>query len=117
MNRKMDNMERNIEQVKRDVEGKDYREHLNQLNQAIESVKGGLTDSLPENIGQSMFFDVLSPFGCIWWWFADETCAVISASSPRMGMFVFIVLAVQIMLAGAYIVYKRRRATMPKKYL
>ena len=42
---------------------------------------------------------------------------VISASAPRMGMFVFIVLAVQIMLAGAYIVYKKRRANMPKKYL
>lgn len=43
--------------------------------------------------------------------------AVISASAPRMGMFVFIVLAVQIMMAGAYVVYKRRRASMPKKYL
>lgn len=34
-----------------------------------------------------------------------------------MGMFVFIVVAVQIMLAGAFIVYKRRRNSMPKKYL
>lgn len=34
-----------------------------------------------------------------------------------MGMFVFIVVAVQVMLAGAFIVYKRRRNSMPKKYL
>lgn len=34
-----------------------------------------------------------------------------------MGMFVAIIVAVQIMLAGVYIVYKRRRNSMPKKYL
>jgi len=34
-----------------------------------------------------------------------------------MGVFVFIIVAVQIMLAGVYIVYKRRRNGMPKKYL
>ena len=114
MNRKMENMERNIEQVKRDVEGKDYREHLNQLNQAIESVKGGLTDSLPENIGQSMCCVIsFLVFGIV----LTMSCVVISASAPRMGMFVFVIVAVQVMMAGAYIVYKRRRATMPKKYL
>jgi len=42
---------------------------------------------------------------------------VISASAPRMGMFLFVVIAVQIMMAGAYIVYKKRRNSMPKKYL
>jgi len=34
-----------------------------------------------------------------------------------MGTFVGVVVAVQILLAGAYVVYKRRRASMPKKYL
>ena len=34
-----------------------------------------------------------------------------------MGMFIAVVVAVQVMMAGAYIVYKRRRASMPKKYL
>lgn len=34
-----------------------------------------------------------------------------------MGMFLAVVVAVQIMLAGAYIVYKKRRNSMPKKYL
>lgn len=42
---------------------------------------------------------------------------VISASAPRMGMFLFVVIAVQIMMAGAYIIYKKRRNSMPKKYL
>ncbi len=44
-------------------------------------------------------------------------CLVISASAPRMGMFLFVVIAVQIMMAGAYIIYKKRRNSMPKKYL
>ncbi len=47
-----------------------------------------------------------------------ELChLVIRASAPRMGMFVFVVLAFQVMLVGAYVVYKRRRDRMPKKYL
>ena len=33
-------------------EGKDYREHLDKLNRAIENVKGGLSADLPENIGR-----------------------------------------------------------------
>ena len=53
MSRRLEAMERNLEQVKKDVEGKDYREHLNQLNQAIENVRGGITDNLPDTIGQS----------------------------------------------------------------
>jgi mannose-binding lectin 1 len=34
-----------------------------------------------------------------------------------MGMYLAVVVAVQIMIAGAYIVYKKRRASAPKKYL
>jgi mannose-binding lectin 1 len=34
-----------------------------------------------------------------------------------MGMYIAVVVAVQIMIAGAYIVYKKRRASAPKKYL
>jgi mannose-binding lectin 1 len=34
-----------------------------------------------------------------------------------MGKYIAVVVAVQIMLAGAYIIYKKRRASAPKKYL
>jgi mannose-binding lectin 1 len=34
-----------------------------------------------------------------------------------MGKYIAVVVAVQVMLAGAYIVYKKRRASAPKKYL
>ena len=54
--RRLEGVERSIENVKRDVEGKDYREHLDKLNQAIESVRGGIAEGLPENIGNSKFY-------------------------------------------------------------
>jgi mannose-binding lectin 1 len=114
LNRRLESMERSLEQVRRDVEGKDYREHLDKLNQAIEGVRGGIADNLPDTIGQSKFtHPSASCSGDV----VLTRVIVISASAPRMGMFIFIVLAVQIMLAGAYIVYKKRRANMPKKYL
>lgn len=43
--------------------------------------------------------------------------AVVTASTPRMGFFIFAIIAFQLLLVGAYIVYKRRRANMPKKFL
>ncbi|KAK3709948.1 hypothetical protein LTR37_010567 [Vermiconidia calcicola] len=95
MGRRVESMERTLEQVRRDVEGKDYRDHLEQLNAAIENVRGGITDSLS----------------------ADNIGRIMKTHGPRMGMFLLAVIAVQVMTAGAYILYKRRRASMPKKYL
>lgn len=43
--------------------------------------------------------------------------SVVTGSAPRMGTFVFIVIAVQVMLLGAYILYRKRRDSAPKKYL
>lgn len=42
---------------------------------------------------------------------------MITASSPRMGFFLFLVIAFQVLLVVSYVVYKRRRANMPKKFL
>ncbi|GAB7360834.1 hypothetical protein MBLNU230_g0820t1 [Neophaeotheca triangularis] len=94
MNRKLEGMDKTLSRVLRDVESKDYREHLNSLQQAVDTMKGGLTDHLPDTLGR-----------------------IVTASAPRMGMMIFIFVGVQVMLAGAYIVYKRRRAGAPKKYL
>lgn len=115
LGRRMENIERSVEQVRRDVEGKDYREHLNQLNAAIENVKGGLTDSLdPENIGRSKSGSYkLKDLGML----TRVPCAVMRTHGPRLGMFAAVVVAVQVVMAGAYIVYKKRRNSMPKKYL
>ena len=42
---------------------------------------------------------------------------VVTASAPRMGFFLFVIIGAQALLAVSYIVYKRRRASMPKKFL
>ncbi|TKA30483.1 hypothetical protein B0A50_02711 [Salinomyces thailandicus] len=94
LKRKIDGVEKVVQQVQRDVESKDYRQHMSDLQKAVDNVKGSITDHLPHTMGE-----------------------LISASAPKMGMFVFIIVAVQVMLAGVYIIYKRRRNSMPKKYL
>ncbi|RMY97180.1 hypothetical protein D0864_04892 [Hortaea werneckii] len=94
LKRKVDGIEKVVQQVQRDVESRDYRQHMNDLQMAVDNVKGSITDHLPDTLGE-----------------------LISASAPKMGMFVAIIVAVQIMLAGVYIIYKRRRNSMPKKYL
>jgi LPXTG-motif cell wall-anchored protein len=42
---------------------------------------------------------------------------VVSSTGPSMTTFLFIAVAVQIMVTGAYLVYKKRRGGAPKKYL
>jgi mannose-binding lectin 1 len=53
LSRRVENIERIVLAIQRDVEGKDYREHLTNLQQSIEGVRGGLTEHLPETISHS----------------------------------------------------------------
>jgi len=94
MNDKIESMDRVLNTVKGEVEGKDYRQHLNELNTAIANLHGGLTEHLP-----------------------DRILDIMRRHSPQFGMLVFIVVGVQVVLAGAYVVYKRRRHSSPKKFL
>lgn len=47
----------------------------------------------------------------------NEAIETVTASTPRMGFFLIVVIGAQVGLAATYIIYKRRRARMPKKYL
>ncbi|KAL9598962.1 MAG: hypothetical protein Q9219_004145 [cf. Caloplaca sp. 3 TL-2023] len=42
---------------------------------------------------------------------------IISTKSPKLGTFVVVIIVFQLLLAGIYVMYKRRRANGPKKYL
>ena len=53
IDRRIENIERTVDRVLRDVESKDYRAHLSELQSTINSVKGGLTDHLPATLGES----------------------------------------------------------------
>lgn len=74
--------------------GKDYRNQFTQLQKAIENSHVSLTEAL-----QTSLFDM------------------IAATTPRITLFICVVIALQIFLAAAYIIYKRRRNSIPKKFL
>ncbi|KAL4761066.1 putative lectin family integral membrane protein [Aspergillus foveolatus] len=91
---RLQRMEHTLLSIQRDLEGKDYRDRFNQLHETLRSSHQSLTENLKDNV-----------------------VSVITASTPRMGFFIFSIIAFQVFLAVSYIIYKRRRANMPKKFL
>ncbi|KAJ5770275.1 uncharacterized protein N7511_002326 [Penicillium nucicola] len=87
-------MEQLVQNIQRDVEGKDYSSRFNQLHETLRSSHLSLSENLQGHL-----------------------LSVITASSPRMGFFLFMLIAFQVLLAVSYVIYKRRRANMPKKFL
>jgi len=53
--RRVEGIERTVQQVQRDVEGRDYGRHLDDLQRAVDHVKGGLTEGLPDRLGSCEF--------------------------------------------------------------
>ncbi|KAJ5457915.1 hypothetical protein N7475_009303 [Penicillium sp. IBT 31633x] len=85
-------VEQLLQVVQRDLESKDGR--FNQLQETLRSSHLSLSENLQGHL-----------------------LSVITASAPRMGFFIFLVIAFQVLLVISYVIYKRRRANMPKKYL
>ncbi|OKL57639.1 hypothetical protein UA08_06980 [Talaromyces atroroseus] len=94
INERLRRIENVLSDLQRDGSGRDYRNQFNQLHKAIENSHVSLTEAL-----QTSIFNM------------------ITATTPRMGLFICVVIAFQLLLAGAYIIYKRRRNSMPKKFL
>ncbi|KAJ5227396.1 uncharacterized protein N7469_007402 [Penicillium citrinum] len=91
---RLQRIEQLLQNVQRDLEGKDYSTRFNQLHDTLRTSHLSLSESLQGSL-----------------------LSAITASTPRMGFFIFLVIAFQVLLAISYIVYKRRRANMPKKFL
>ncbi|KAF2835695.1 putative lectin family integral membrane protein [Patellaria atrata CBS 101060] len=87
-------LQNTVDNIKKDIEGKDYREHLANLHNAVREGHARLTESIPETMNH-----------------------IVTTKAPKMHIFVFIVIGFQVMLLGSYIVYRRRRESSPKKYL
>lgn len=92
--RNVEKVERTTMEILRDLESKDFKDMMNQIHRALENNQEGLSRSLPVVMG-----------------------AVVGSHKPSMTSFLFVAVAVQIMVTGAYIVYKKRRNSAPKKYL
>ncbi|THC99955.1 hypothetical protein EYZ11_000534 [Aspergillus tanneri] len=91
---RLQRIEQALQNIQRDLEGKDYRDQFNKLQDILRSSHVTLTNSLQGHL-----------------------LNVVTASSPRMGFFICLIIAFQVFLAVSYIIYKRRRANMPKKFL
>ena len=94
MDSRLLSIERTVQTIQRDVEGRDYKGKLDQLQQLFEASHSNLMTHLPTSMGH-----------------------IVKTSAPRMWVFVSWVVVVQLILAVAYVIYKRRRANAPKKYL
>jgi len=92
--RNVEKVERTTMQILRDLENKDFKDFMSQIHLALDRNHGNVMQSLPGMMGD-----------------------VVTKSGPSMTTFLFIAVAVQIMIVGAYIVYKKRRGGAPKKYL
>ncbi|KAJ5737031.1 uncharacterized protein N7483_002156 [Penicillium malachiteum] len=91
---RLQRIESMLQNIQRDLEGKDYSSRFNQLQDTLRTSHLSLTENLHGHLLNA-----------------------ITASTPRMGFFIFLIIAFQIFLAVSYVLYKRRRANMPKKFL
>lgn len=94
VNGRLSSIEGIIKTIQKDVEGSDYHARLDQLHQTMRDTHSSLLTALPVSVSQ-----------------------VVQAAAPRMGVFVWLVVAFQLVLVASYVVYKRRRMSAPKKYL
>ncbi|MCJ1362540.1 hypothetical protein MMC16_001644 [Acarospora aff. strigata] len=121
MDARLQAIERTVQAIQKDVEGKDYHGQLAKLQDTLHDSHSSLLESLPHAMNQSTNHPILyqdkimvpdlSRFA------SANGVIVVSTTKPRMGFFIFVVIVFQLLLAGSYVVYKRRRANAPKKYL
>ncbi|PGH02465.1 hypothetical protein GX51_04633 [Blastomyces parvus] len=90
---RMQRIENMIQAVQKDVKNSELKKQLSKLQDSLKNSHSGVIEQL------------------------QSTSHQIVSSTPRMGFFIFLIVAFQLALAASYIMYKRRRANMPKKFL
>ncbi|KAJ4347227.1 uncharacterized protein N0V89_011166 [Didymosphaeria variabile] len=92
--RNVEKVERTTMETLRDLESKDFKDLLRSVQLSIERGHGALSNNLPAAITD-----------------------IVDKGRPSMMIFIFVVIVVQVMVLGAYQLYKKRRNSAPKKYL
>lgn len=92
--RALDKIDQTTLHLLQELEQRDVQGMVQQLHRAIENGQEGLRKSLPLQLSD-----------------------VVRSHKPNMTTFLLIAVACQIMVTGAYLVYKKRRSSAPKKYL
>ena len=127
MDQRLQSIESTVAAIKKELESRDYQGHFAKLQESLKDTHSSLLEGLPQSMSQSTY-SVLSGSKQVIhkprsasvankYMELINTRIVVSTSAPRMGFFLFVVVGLQVLLAGAYIMYKRRRANGPKKYL
>jgi mannose-binding lectin 1 len=107
-------MEQLIANIQRDVGDRDYSSRFNQLHDTLRSSHLSLSENLQGHLLNGKPLENVFESSAQ---LANLAFIVITASTPRMGFFIFLVIAFQVVLVISYVIYKRRRANMPKKFL
>jgi mannose-binding lectin 1 len=81
-------------QIASTITSKDYTQHFDELRKTLKEHHTNLLYSVPESVSHAL-----------------------TTGGPKIGMMVTIVVLVQVGLAVAYVLYKKRRNSSPKKYL
>jgi mannose-binding lectin 1 len=109
--RNVEKVERTTMETLRDLESKDFKALLNQVHDSIERSHSALGTSMPLAMAGSKSFSLdIRPSEA-------NSRVVVGKERPSMTTFLFIAVAVQIMIFGAWQVYKKRRNSGPKKFL
>ena len=87
-------IERTLNSIQNELTTGDHKRQFSSLNQKISEIHGGVTEHLPNRVRE-----------------------YVQDHAPRVGFMIMCFMCFQLMLVVAYVVYKRRRANAPKKYL
>ncbi|KAI9654572.1 MAG: hypothetical protein M1831_005333 [Alyxoria varia] len=94
IDQRIQGLEQKLLRLQRDLEGADYQASLKDLKNSLKDTQANLMNSLPASMSD-----------------------IVTSSAPKMSLFIFVVVIVQIALMGAYQLYKKRLANSPKKFL
>lgn len=128
---RMQRIENMLQAVQKDVKNSDLKKQFNKLQDSLKSSHSGVIEHLQSTSHRTyMSFSILEFFQSRFRPILLESAkrkpktnhikpllAEILSSTPRMGFFIFLIVAFQLSLAASYIIYKRRRSSMPKKFL
>lgn len=108
--RNVEKVERTTMETLRDLESKDFQDFLTSVHQSISQGHNALSSGIPLAISDSKFKIQLLVTNVL-------IEIVVDKKRPSIFTFLLAAVAVQIMVVGAYMMYKKRRNSAPKKYL
>lgn len=106
LNRRLDSLEKTAEGTRKNSENVERMVDI--TRKGFENIEK-LVDTARKDMGGQNYHEHFQNL--------NRALDAVTASAPRMGFFVFLVVGVQVALAASYVIYKRRRGGMPKKYL